>query len=398
MDDARERNVGAGLARHREGLQAHLLEVGFAASGARVRGRLLCELDRWLGAQGVTAGELSEELIGRFAAARRSAGRSGPVTRRGLAPVIGYLRGIDAIPPAGGADDAVEDLVAAYERYLRVERRLAPLTVVNGVGVVRRFLSQREDKAELGSLDVAEVHQVVLGEAGRLSPGAARAFVGAFRPFLRFLFATGRLGRDLAAAVPGVAGSRLASLPKAAHPDAVRALLGSCDRRTPSGRRDFAVLVLLSRLGLRAIEVASMRLEDLDWRAGEVAVRGKGARIERLPLPADVGAAIADYLRHGRPPSTSRAVFLQVPPPRQPMSRNAVVFVSRSASTRAGIPTVGAHRLRHSAATAMLREGGSLREVGQVLRHHDDATTSIYAKVDRQALDLVVRPWPEATR
>jgi integrase/recombinase XerD len=299
--------------------------------------------------------------------------------------------------PASAAD-AQQELVAAYRQYMREQRRLAPITVHNAEGVVRRFLSQRKGRADVSALDVAEVHEVVLREAGRLSPGATRAFVGTLRPFLRFLFVTGRVSRDLSAAVASVAGSRLASLPKAIEPAVVQALLASCDRSSPVGRRDFAVLVLLSRLGLRAAEVASMRLEDLDWRAGEVVVRGKGGRVERLPLPGDVGAAIADYLRHGRPLTDSRAVFLRVRPPVGPMTPNAVLFVPRTASARIGIAVVGAHRLRHSAATAMLRGGASLRDVGQVLRHHDDVTTSIYAKVDRAALDLVVRAWPERSR
>jgi site-specific recombinase XerD len=299
---------------------------------------------------------------------------------------------------AAAVADAQQELVGAYRQYMRVQRRLAPVTVHNAEGVVRRFLAQREDRADLSTLDVAEVHRVVLSEAGRLSPGGTRAFVGSLRPFLRFLFATGRLSCDLSAAVPSVAGSRLASLPKAAEPAVVQALLASCDRDTPIGRRDFAILVVLSRLGLRAAEVAAMQLEDLDWRAGEVVVRGKGGRVEALPLPGDVGAAIADYLRYGRPVIEDRSVFVRGRPPVGPMTPNAVLFVPRTASARVGVAVVGAHRLRHSAATAMLRGGASLRDVGQVLRHHDDLTTSIYAKVDRAALDLVVRVWPERSR
>lgn len=164
------------------------------------------------------------------------------------------------------------------------------------------------------------------------------------------------------------------------------------------GRRDFAILTLQARLGLRANEVAALRLDDIDWRAGELTISGKGGRRERLPLPADVGAALVDYLRHGRAGSTSRAVFLRVMAPPGPMSRNAVVMVSRTASRRAGVPIVGGHRLRHTAATEMLRAGASLREVGQVLRHGSDTTTAIYAKVDQAALALVVRGWPEPTR
>jgi integrase/recombinase XerD len=194
--------------------------------------------------------------------------------------------------------------------------------------------------------------------------------------------------------VPSVAGSRFDGLPKAVDAAVLGALLASCDRSRPSGQRDFAILVLMSRLGLRAADIAALRLDDIDWRAGELELRGKGGRRDRLPLPGDVGEVLVEYLRFGRRPSTDRAVFLQARQPAVGMSRNAVVFVSRRASARAGLAVVGGHRLRHTAATEMLRHGASLREVGQVLRHNDDTTTAIYAKVDRASLSLVVRPWP----
>ena len=399
MNGSERSGESAALSSHRQALREHLIGVGFAASGAAAGARLLVEFDGWLAAEAIAASDVTEEVIDGFVAARRASGRSGPVTRRGLDSIVGYLRGVGVIPAASVlSGDAVAELVAAYGEYMRVQRRLAPITVHNNAGVVRRFLAGREDKADLRTLDVAEVHRVVLGVADRLSPGATRAFVGALRPFLRFLFATGRLSHDLSGAVPSVAGSRLASLPKAADPTAVQVLLGSCDRTTPVGRRDYAILVLLSRMGLRAAEVAAMRLDDIDWRAGQVLVRGKGDRLEQLPLPGDVGAAVAGYLRHGRPRSASRAVFLRVAPPVAAMTPNAVLFVPRTRSARLGLGVIGAHRLRHSAATAMLGAGASLREVGQVLRHRDDVTTSIYAKVDRGALDLVVRVWPEPAR
>jgi len=308
---------------------------------------------------------------------------------------------IAVIPPATPADTgAIDRVLQTYAEYMRTQRRLAPLTVVGALGIVRRFLSWRAASGGLhfDRLGPREVNEFVLGEAGRLSSGATRQVVGCLRPFLRFLFATGATSTNLAGAVPSVAGSRLATLPKAVDASTVRALLDSCDRSVPVGMRDFAILVLLARLGLRANEVAAMRLEDLDWRAGELTVRGKGGRIDRLPLPDDVGRALVSYLRHGRPASTSRAVFLGAAAPSGAMSRNAVGFVPRTASRRVGIAVVGAHRLRHTAATEMLRSGASLREVGQVLRHESDATTSIYAKVDRAALDVIARPWPGSER
>lgn len=201
--------------------------------------------------------------------------------------------------------------------------------------------------------------------------------------------------RDLSAAVPSVPSSRFGRLPKGVDTETVGRLLAACDRSRPTGRRDYAVLMLMWRLGLRAIEVSRLRLDDLLWRAGEVAVSAKAGRVDRMPLPADVGDALVDYLRFGRPASEDRAVFLRALPPPVGMSRNAVVFVSRTASARAGLAVVGGHRLRHTTAMDLLGAGASLREIGQVLRHDEPTTTAIYAKVDQAGLAGVARPWPE---
>jgi integrase/recombinase XerD len=176
----------------------------------------------------------------------------------------------------------------------------------------------------------------------------------------------------------------------------VEALLASCDTSTEIGRRDLAVLTVLSRLGLRAGEVAGLGLDDLDWAHGELVVGGKGRRTERLPLPVDIGEALGAYLSSGRPKVECRAVFLRVHAPVSAMTPANVAQIVRYACERAGVPKVGAHRLRHSAATAMLRAGASLAEVGQVLRESADATTAIYAKVDRVALRALAQPWPGA--
>jgi integrase len=178
----------------------------------------------------------------------------------------------------------------------------------------------------------------------------------------------------------------------------VAALLASCDRTCAVGRRDLAILVLMVRLGLRAGEVAALRLDDIDWRAGTVVIRGKGGRIDQLPLPSEAGEAVADYLRHGRPASRCRAVFLRSCGPDGAMTGHCVTMVPRSASRRAGLPVVGAHQLRHTVATQMLRQGASLPQVAEVLRHRSEDTTAIYAKVDQAALGLVVRPWPGVQR
>ena len=227
-----------------------------------------------------------------------------------------------------------------------------------------------------------------------MSVGSAKCMVTRLRVLLRFLHVEGEIERDLAGAVPSVASWRLASLVKAVDAQSLARLVRSCDRRTRVGRRDFAILTLLSRLGLRAGEVAALQLSDIDWRAGEVLIRGKGSRQEHLPLPADVGETLAGWLSRGRPRCESVFVFTRVRAPHGRISAAAVSQIVRRASQRAALPMVGAHRLRHTAATEMLRAGGSLSEVGQVLRHRSRDVTSIYAKVDRLALAAVVSPWP----
>jgi integrase/recombinase XerD len=200
---------------------------------------------------------------------------------------------------------------------------------------------------------------------------------------------------SLASAVPSVAGWKLAGLPRALTPAQQRALLASCDRRTSTGRRDYAIVLLLARLGLRSGEVARLGLGDIDWHAGELRVVGKGNRGESLPLPADVGAAITAYLRRGRPASAeSRSVFVRVHAPHRALTPGGVGNVVNAAGERAGLGHVHAHQLRHTAATAMLRAGSPLAEVGQVLRHRSTFNTAIYAKVDQDALAVLARPWP----
>jgi site-specific recombinase XerC len=295
----------------------------------------------------------------------------------------------------------VDRLLDSYCRYLRVERRLAPKTVRSHEDLARRFLSSHadDDRLDLGGLASADVTAFVVAQARLRSVGSMKALLSPLRSLLRYLFVAGMVPRNLAAAVPGIANPRLGALPKALNAVTVAALLAGCDRATGVGRRDFAILTVLVRLGLRAGEVAALRLDDIDWRAGELVVRGKGNRVDRLPLPADVGEAVVDYLRHGRAPSTCRAVFLRAVGPDAAMTGRSVVMVPRSASRRVGLPViVGAHRLRHTAASEMLRGGGSLAEIAQVLRHHSESTTAIYAKLDRAALGLLVRPWPGARR
>jgi integrase/recombinase XerD len=294
--------------------------------------------------------------------------------------------------------DPVEELLGRYRDYLLGERGLGPDTARGYVDWMRVFVRTRVRGGEIvdwAGLSAAEVSRYVLATCPGRATGSAKLIVTSLRSLLGWLHLTGQLSTPLAAAVPSVAGWRLSRVPKGLEPGELRRLLASPDRRTAVGRRDYAILLLLSRLGLRAGEVARLGLDDIDWHHGELVVRGKGNRAERLPLPADVGAALCAYLRRGRPCSVAgRGVFIRVRAPLGPLTRGGVTAVVGDTAQRAGLGTVHAHRLRHTAATAMLHAGSPLAEVGQVLRHRSLLSTAIYAKVDRDALSVLVRPWP----
>ena len=249
------------------------------------------------------------------------------------------------------------------------------------------------DGLGLERLSGADVSLFLARECPRRSVSGAQDLVCALRSFLRFLHLAGLTEASLVWAVPSVADLRDRTLPRGLERSVVKKLLAGCDRRTLVGRRDYAVLLLLSRLGLRAGEVAALELDDVDWRSGLLSVRGKGGRHDELPLPADLGEALVSYLRR-RPRCESRALFLRVTAPRAGLNRSTIGWIVRAACDRAGLPPVGAHRLRHTAATNMLDAGASLAEIGQVLRHCEQKTTAIYAKVNRNALRALARPWP----
>jgi site-specific recombinase XerD len=377
------------------GFAGFLAEAGYTPLSAANQVRVLAHLSRWMEGRGLGSGELTSERLGEFLAARRGAGYTCWLSERGLVPLTAFLRGLGAVPaaepaaPAGAADV----LLGRYRGYLEAERGLAPSTVRYCTDEARGFLAGRADR--LADLDPAEVSGFVADECRRRSTGSAKILVTALRSLLRFLVVEGLVAPGLQDAVPAVAGWRGGGLPKALPDGQVAGLLAACDRETAAGRRDFAVLMLLARLGLRACEAAALELGDIDWRAATVTVRGKGRREEQLPLPWDVGEALAGWLRGGRPAGgASRRVFLASRAPGRGLSAGAVIEIVRRACLRAGLPEAGAHRLRHSAATGMLRAGAPLAEIGQVLRHRSAATTAIYAKVDHGALAQLAMPWP----
>ena len=361
--------------------------------------RSMARLSRWLDAGGMTVADLTGERVEQYV----HEGRTGASSPRSLAALLGWLDSLGVLPanppepePARSAMDA---LFASFHRHLLVERALAPCTAAAYLVRARRFLAGCPAEAGLAGLTAADVTRAVLRESAAAgSVGSAQFFVVALRAFLRFCHVEGLVSGDLSAAALTVTGRRRPGLPAGISRSDADALLGSCDRRRPQGRRDYAVLITLLRLGLRAGEVASLRLEDLDWRAGEIVVHGKGRRADRLPLPDDVGTAITAYLQRGRPVTSRREVFLRAIAPIDTLGRGGVSSIVRRACTRAGLARVGAHRLRHTMACEMVKAGVALPEISQVLRHRSLVSTAIYARVDLEQLRTLAQPWPAPPR
>jgi integrase/recombinase XerD len=380
-----------------EGFRARLLARGYTWGSAAHQVHLVAHFSRWLGERGLSPGQVDGGVIAAFVKARRSEGYVHLLSERAMAAMVEYLRDLGVVPLEGPRPSTpLEALLSEFAGYLVDERGLARDSVRSYVGVARQFLAHMGSGHELEGLSAAAVVDFVRDECARRGIGSASATVTGTRAWLRFLHRTGRTAMSLAPAVPSVANWSLSGLPRAIGTTELASLLRSCDRHRRVGRRDFAILTLCSRLGLRAGEVARLELDDIDWRHGELVVRGKGARRDRLPLPADVGEAITVWLTRGRPNDIdTSAVFVRLCAPHGPLDSTGVSAVVRRASRRAGIEPIGAHRLRHTAATAMLQAGGSLIEVGQVLRHERLLTTAVYAKVDPSALAAVAQPWPQ---
>jgi site-specific recombinase XerD len=380
------------------GFRTGLFEVGYSERACAEHLLRMARLSRWLAEVHMAPAELGMVQVEQFLAVHRN--RSWVdrnLTRKGMRPLLEHLRGIGVVPatepPAAlrGRHLVIEQFVA----YLATERGLTGTTIDNYRGVAGRFLT--ECGWEIGdpvSISGVSVNAFVLGEAARRSSGSLNTVTTALRALLRFLYLHAHIPVLLVDAVPVAPSWRDQGVVRAMSADQVTRMLESCDRRTRVGRRDYAVLEILTRLGLRRAEVAGLTVDDVNWRAGELFVTGKGNRREALPLPVDVGAAIADYCRNGRRGGGSRSLFLSSLAPWGPLSPSGVGQVVARACTRAGLPVVGAHRLRHTAATEMRAAGAPLFEIGQVLRHRNTATTAIYARDDMTALRPVARPWP----
>jgi integrase/recombinase XerD len=357
---------------------------------------LMAHVSRWLDGESLDTDALTPETADRFLAARRAAGYVLYLSPKALVPLLGFLRRVGAAPEAPPPARAPEDaLLARYRHYLVTERGLAVETAADYASKVRPFLAARADHG-LAGLTAAEVTAFIVETCPSMRKGTAKLTVTALRSLLGWLHVAGEVPVPLAWAVPAVASWRLAALPAPLEPAQINAMLDSCDTGTAAGLRDLAMVTLLARIGLRAGEVAGLMLDDIDWRAGEITVTGKGRRSERLPLPTDAGEAVAAWLRNGRPEpfEGARNVFLRVRAPHRALTSTGVSQAVFGVGERAGLEGVFAHRLRHSAATGMLRAGASLPAVGQVLRHWRLLSTAIYAKTDVPALRALARPWP----
>ena len=388
------------LASHIERFAAQLSRKGYAQNTVRAKCDVLADLSRWLERRRLSLAALDEGRLRQFQATRRRRGkarRGDPATGQQL---IEYLRDRDDIAVAAQRIDRAPaaGLTREFEEFLHTERGLSRSTVVSYLPIVRCFLDERFGRKALRLVQLRpqDLHGFILREIQRVSRSHGKRTITALRSFLRFLLQRGAIQTDLARTLPGVASWRLSHLPKSLPPEQVERLLSCCDRSSPTGKRDYAILLLLARLGLRGGEVVAMTLEDLDWERGEIVVRGKGQRLERLPLPAEVGEALACYLCDVRPACATRRVFIRMKAPQQGLGPVAICCIVRRALQRAGLDPEfkGAHLLRHSLATNLLRRGASLGEIGQLLRHRQQTTTQIYAKVDIAALRGIALPWP----
>jgi integrase/recombinase XerD len=404
-------HVSGPLSEYGEGFREWLFDRGYTAGSAAHQVRVMAFASRWLRVHGLGLQDVAPAVATRWAADRRAQGYVNYRSSRAFAPMLEYLDGLGVLAADGPASaTAAQRMVQRYQECLRNERGLAASSLRHYGRVAGRFLAEvgvgddvglerdvaPRDGAVLAGVTAAAVTAFMRRACHGRGRATAKATATALRSLLRYLCLHGHTALPLAPVVASAACWRLSGLPESLDHAQIVALLNGCDRQSAAGRRDLAMLSVLVRLGLRAGEVAALDLADIDWRAGEMTVRGKGPRRDRLPVPVDVGRAMADWLRQDRPRElASSAVFVRLRAPHHRLGATGVSAVVRRACRRAGIPTVGAHRLRHATATQLLRRGAPLREIGQLLRHRRAATTAIYAKVDVAALATLARPWPE---
>ncbi len=387
--------VAGPLSLYVEGFRESLEGRGYAPDSVRWRLRQLSALDRWLRDHCLAAGDLDAACVERLVAARRAEQRKTLVAIANFAVPIAYLRGIDVVPEVPSSVDRAVQILEQYRSYLVTERGLAESSIPVTLHVAERFCRKLDHRLE--ELSAAEVSAYIAALCACSSVGWSKKTVSALASFLRFLHVTGITAEPLAAALPKLAGYRQ-NVPCELDDDDFTRLLDGCDCSRDVGLRDSAILTVLWRLGLRRGEVAGLKVDDVDWRRGEITIRGKGNRQELLPIPVDVGEAIVRYLRdgHRRVPPDCRALFVQVRAPEGPMTPTGIGDVVARVCRRVGLPVMGAHQLRHGTATQLVRSGASWMEIAQVLRHRTVAVTASYATVDPVLTRELARPWPGA--
>jgi site-specific recombinase XerD len=387
------------------GLDAELARLGYTPAGTRRKLEAVAHLSCWLAGRGMTADDIGDETVAEFAAARRAGGYSSQLTGRSLAWMLGYLRELGAVRPASAPAEPAAGaghLLERFGAFLADGRGLAGKTRGAHLGSARRFLAAAVPVGESGpllsALTAADVTAFLAGMARVQAPGTTQNTASMLRTFLTWLYAEGLTAAPLAGTVPGAYRRRRIRMPALVTGAEASALLAACDRATAQGLRDYAIVLILTRMGLRAREIAELTLEDVDWRSGIVVISGKGGRRDQLPLPRDVAGAVIAYLRDGRPAAAlDRKVFVRSVAPHRGLTGYAVGHSVARAARDAGLDRVQPHQLRYFAATAMQAAGAPLAEIGQVLRHDDERTTSLYAKVDVAALRPLAPPWPPAT-
>ena len=385
------------------GFDAELARLGYTPAGTRRKLEAVAHLSCWLAERGMTADDLGTEAIAEFAAARRAAGHASQLTGRSLAWMLGYLRELGAVRSAAvpGPAAGTGHLLERFGAFLADERGLAAKTRCAHLDSARRFLAAAGRAGETGppvsALTASDVTAFLAGMARVQAPGTTQNTASMLRTFLTWLYAEGVIAAPLAGTVPGAYRRKQIRMPALVTGAEAAALLAACDRTTAQGLRDYAIVLTLTRMGLRAGEIAALTIEDVDWRSGIVVISGKGGRRDQLPLPRDVAEAVIGYLRDGRPAAAlDRRLFVRSVAPHRGLAGYGVGHTVARAARRAGLDRVRPHQLRYFAATAMQAAGAPLAEIGQVLRHEDERTTSLYAKVDVAALRPLAPPWPAA--
>jgi len=381
-----------------DGFRTELDRLGYTSSSREFKLAEVARLSAWLEAQGLSAGDICSARLEEFRADLSTRSGRAPALVA-MTPLLGWLRELglcsDDPPPAPGP---LDELMERYRHWMVTSRQLAPRTISRYERGARLFLNGQArgggGPAGVEGLRHEAVTAFLLAEASRgLSAKSLQGRVAELRSLLRFLYLERMISAPLGQGVPPVPGWKETGVPRRLTMTEVHVLLDSCDRATASGKRDFAILLLLARMGLRSAEVAGLELDDFDWRAGELVVHGKGGRCDRMPLPAEVGEAVATYLLEARPRVEGRSVFLTRVAPQRAIGSTAVSQMVWRQCRIAALEPVRAHRLRHALATELLGKGVRLPEIAQVLRQRDLATTAIYAKVDYSALRELALPW-----